>query len=75
MQNGDGALRIIILASQGLLVKMLITLKRIIYFDTILYTYTVFEVRRNEKKYKEINFGHAWIPTTVHHAVVLQDNL
>ena len=39
MQNGDEASPSNILAGQALLVKMLITLDRMVYFVEILYTY------------------------------------
>ena len=44
-----------------------------------LITYTCFEIcRENDKerkKYKEKNIGHAWIRTTVHMAVGLQERI
>ena len=63
MQNGDEAfVTSIILASQGLLVKML--LNHTIYFDQILHNFFKLVGKMTKK-----NICHAWIRTTVRQVV------
>ena len=46
MQNGGEDLQIIIFVSQGLLVKMLITLELMVYKNQILHTHNICSVRK-----------------------------